>query len=69
MVSSVRVEVDHLFRGEIRELIVRMACVKKTRDRHAVRKMEVDPPEPSCRRAPNSRELLQSRAVVVNIHS
>src|SRR5215469_4326077 len=26
------------------------ACVKKMRKRHAVRKMEVDPPEPSCRR-------------------
>ena len=25
-------------------------CVMKTRKRHAVRKMEVDPPEPSCRR-------------------
>jgi hypothetical protein len=25
-------------------------CVKKTSNRHAVRKMEVDPPEPSCRR-------------------
>jgi len=26
------------------------ACVKKTRNRRAVRKMEVDPPEPPCRR-------------------
>src|SRR6516164_8978858 len=25
-------------------------CVKKTRNRHAVRKMEVGPPKPSCRR-------------------
>ena len=25
-------------------------CVKKTRNRHAVRKMEEGPPEPSCRR-------------------
>jgi hypothetical protein len=25
-------------------------CVKKARNRHAVREMEVDPPEPPCRR-------------------
>jgi len=25
-------------------------CVRKTRKRHAVRKMGVDPPEPPCRR-------------------
>jgi hypothetical protein len=25
-------------------------CVRKMRNRHAVRKMEVDPPEPPCRR-------------------
>ena len=35
-------------RGEIPR--VYPACVKKTRNRHAVRKMEVGPPEPSCRR-------------------
>ena len=28
----------------------RKGCVKKTRNRHAVRKMEVGPPEPPCRR-------------------
>jgi hypothetical protein len=27
-----------------------LGCVKKTRNRHAVREMEVDPPEPPCRR-------------------
>ena len=27
----------------------RGGCVRKTRNRHAVRKMEVDPPEPPCR--------------------
>ena len=27
-----------------------VGCVKKTRNCHAVRKMEVDPPEPPCRR-------------------
>ena len=27
-----------------------LACVKKTRNCHAVRKMKVDPPEPPCRR-------------------
>ena len=31
-------------------LVSRKGCVKKTRNRHAVRKMEVGPPEPSCRR-------------------
>ena len=30
-------------------LKVAKGCVKKTGNRHAVRKMEVDPPEPSCR--------------------
>ena len=45
-------------------------CVKKTRKRHAVRKMKVGPSEPPCRgrlQASNSRELLQSKAVVVNV--
>ena len=31
-------------------LVIRGGCVKKTRNRHAVRKMEVDPPGPFCRR-------------------
>ena len=29
----------------------RRGCVKKTRKRHAVREMEVDPSEPLCRRS------------------
>ena len=41
---------------------------QKTRKRHAVRKMKVGPSEPLSRgEASNSRELLQSKAAVVNV--
>jgi hypothetical protein len=44
------------------------ACVKKTRNRHAVRKMEVDPPEPSCRRRlQTALSCFGSMTVVVNV--
>jgi hypothetical protein len=47
---------------ELRALIRRMSvenplwgrCVKKTRERHAVRKMKEDPSEPSCRGRPQT---------------
>jgi len=43
-------------------------CVKKTRNRHAVRKMEVDPPEPSCRRRlQTALSCFGSMTVVVNV--
>ena len=43
-------------------------CVKKTRKRHAVREMEVDPSEPPCEEeASNRHELLRSKAAVVNV--
>ena len=43
-------------------------CVKKVRERHAVREMKEDPSEPSCRgRLQNRHELLRSKAAVVNV--
>ena len=36
--------------GEIPPSGIIGGCVRKTRNRHAVRKMEVGPPKPSCRR-------------------
>ena len=43
-------------------------CVKKARKRHAVRKMKVDPSEPSCRgRLQTVMSCCGPMAVVVNV--
>ena len=43
-------------------------CVKKTRKRHAVRKMKVDPSEPSCRgRLQTAMSCFGLNAAVVNV--
>ena len=43
-------------------------CVKKTGNRHAVREMEVDPPEPSCRgRFQTAISCYGPMAAVVNV--
>ena len=42
---------------------------RRKENRRAVRKMEEDPPEPPLQEeASNSRELLQPKAAVVNVH-
>ena len=47
---------------------MRRSCVKKTRKRHAVRKMEADPPEPSCRRRLQTAvSCFRTKAAVVNV--
>jgi hypothetical protein len=43
-------------------------CVKKTRERHAVRKMKEDPSEPSCRgRLQTAMSCSGRKATVVNV--
>src|SRR5664279_2270730 len=48
--------------------MARMGCVKKTRNRHAVREMEVDPSEPPCRRRLQTAiSCCGSMTMVVNV--